>query len=464
MNIAEAKEQIKNSIELYFRTNEEGKPLIPPESQRPLFLYGPPGIGKTAIVEQVSRELGLGLVSYSMTHHTRQSALGLPAIVRRRYGETEFEITEYTMSEIIAAIYECMEATGLQRGVLFLDEINCVSETLVPAMLQFLQYKSFGRHTVPEGWAVVTAGNPSAYNRSAREFDIAMMDRVKCVRIEADYPSWRRFSAERGLHAAVLSYLDQKPASFYRADARIGADDYVTARSWTDLAYMIASCETVDFPVDHRLIGQYIQSAEIAEDFAAWYNLFHKYRSHYDLDAILNGEPDEALLRRAAEALFDERLILCDLLLEKLSVEAEAANDKAAFLDELRPLLRKLRDSGELPASETLSESANGFFRVNAANGFPACVEVYTAQVGELRTASDTVRDRIEALFTFAANAWGEGQEQLSLLSHITASPALAAFVARFGSEAYYDASRRLLFSERQAEIQRELRTFEESL
>ena len=74
------------------------------------------------------------------------------------------------------------------------------------------------------------------------------------------------------------------------------------------------------------------------------------------------------------------------------------------------------------------------------------------------------MRNRLDAIFTFAKEAWDEGQEILTLLSRITASPALAAFIARFGSDAYYEASRRLLFTERQAEIQQELRAFEESL
>ena len=78
-------------------------------------------------------------------------------------------VSEYTMSEIIASIYESDGASrGETRGFYFSDEINCVSETLTPAILQFLQYKVFGRHAVPEGWVVVTAGNPSEFNRTAR--------------------------------------------------------------------------------------------------------------------------------------------------------------------------------------------------------------------------------------------------------------------------------------------------------
>lgn len=73
--------------------------------------------------------MGVGVLSYSMTHHTRQSALGLPYIAHKNYGGKEYMVSEYTMSEIIAAIYDMMEETGVKEGILFLDEINCVSET-----------------------------------------------------------------------------------------------------------------------------------------------------------------------------------------------------------------------------------------------------------------------------------------------------------------------------------------------
>ena len=69
------------------------------------------------------------------------------------------------MSEIIASVYEYIEQTGKKEGILFIDEINCVSETLAPAMLQFLQNKTFGTHKVPQGWIIVAAGNPPAYNK-----------------------------------------------------------------------------------------------------------------------------------------------------------------------------------------------------------------------------------------------------------------------------------------------------------
>ena len=94
MNIKEAKNEIRQAIEAYFTKNEYGEYVIPTEKQRPVFLMGPPGIGKTAIMEQIAQELGVVLVSYSMTHHTRQSALGLPFIVEKEYGGHKYPVSE----------------------------------------------------------------------------------------------------------------------------------------------------------------------------------------------------------------------------------------------------------------------------------------------------------------------------------------------------------------------------------
>ena len=156
MNIKQAKDEIRHTVQAYLTKDALGDYAIPVVRQRPILLIGPPGIGKTAIMSQVARECGVALVSYTITHHTRQSAIGLPFIEKKNFGGKEYSITEYTMSEIVASIYEKMEATGLKEGILFIDEINCVSETLAPTMLQFLQGKTFGNHQIPEGWVIVT--------------------------------------------------------------------------------------------------------------------------------------------------------------------------------------------------------------------------------------------------------------------------------------------------------------------
>lgn len=137
MNIKQAKEQIKNAMTAYFTKDELGNYIIPIERQRPVFLVGPPGIGKTAIMEQVAQELDVALLSYSMTHHTRQSALGLPFISHKVYGGVEYDISEYTMSEIIASVYDMMETTGKREASCFWTRSTACRRRCPPSCCNF---------------------------------------------------------------------------------------------------------------------------------------------------------------------------------------------------------------------------------------------------------------------------------------------------------------------------------------
>lgn len=231
-------------------------------------------------MEQIAQELGIALVSYSMTHHTRQSALGLPFISNRSYQDMEFQVSEYTMSEIIASIYDVMEHSGISEGILFLDEINCVSETLAPSMLQFLQYKVFGRHKVPEGWVIVTAGNPPEYNKSVREFDVVTMDRLKILEVEPDYKAWKEYAQQKGLHAAVLNFLELKKDYFYRIETTVNGRSYVTARGWEDLSEILSLYEEEGMKVDETLVEQYLRNERVVKEFTAYYDLFNKYKKN----------------------------------------------------------------------------------------------------------------------------------------------------------------------------------------
>ena len=87
MNIKEAKNEVMKAVKIYLEKDEHGEYRVPVVRQRPLFLQGAPGLGKTAIMEQVASELDIALVSYSMTHHTRQSAIGLPFLKEERKKE-----------------------------------------------------------------------------------------------------------------------------------------------------------------------------------------------------------------------------------------------------------------------------------------------------------------------------------------------------------------------------------------
>ena len=171
------------------------------------------------------------------------------------------------MSEIIASVYDKIEKTGIREGILFLDEINCVSETLAPTMLQFLQGKTFGNQKVPEGWIIVTAGNPPEYNKSVREFDVVTLDRIKRIDVEENFEVWKEYAYRQGIHPAVISYLEIRRKNFYRIENTVDGKVFATARGWEDLSQLIQVYEMLEKTVDRDVVYQYIQHKMIAKDF-----------------------------------------------------------------------------------------------------------------------------------------------------------------------------------------------------
>ena len=437
MNIKRAKQEIKNTIRAYQLKNADGTYRIPAIRQRPVLLMGPPGVGKTQIMEQIARECDLPLVSYTITHHTRQSAIGLPFIREKNYGGKTYSVTEYTMSEIIASVYDRMEETGKQEGILFIDEINCVSETLAPTMLQFLQCKTFGNQKVPAGWVIVAAGNPPEYNKSVREFDIVTLDRVKKISVEADFPVWKEFAYAQKIHGAIISYLEIRQENFCRIETTVDGKRFVTPRGWQDLSEMLYVYEELGITIDQEVVGQYLQNARVAKDFAAYLDLYAKYRTDYQVDGILKGIWKPSAIEKLRYAQFDERLSVIGLLISRLGEifsEVQALDEQVtARYEELK---RKKAEEGELNE------------QIRAA--FQASVEEREQRINE-------AAENLECAFDFCETAFGEGQELVVFVTELTVNRYSAWFIGENGCDRYYKYNKGLLFRERQKGILEEM-------
>ena len=113
------------------------------------------------------------------------------------------------------------------------------------------RYKTFGKHEVPEGWIIATAGNPPEHNKSVREFDIVTLDRVKKIVVEPDYDVWKEYAYKAQIHGAITTYLEIKKNDFYRIETTVDGVEFVTARGWEDLSTMIKLYEKQGLSLIH---------------------------------------------------------------------------------------------------------------------------------------------------------------------------------------------------------------------
>ena len=497
MNIKQAKEEIKHTVQAYLSKDAFGEYKIPAVRQRPVLLIGPPGIGKTQIMEQIARECEIGLVAYTITHHTRQSAVGLPFIKEEQYDGKTYSVTEYTMSEIIASVYRKIEEGGRKEGILFIDEINCVSETLAPTMLQFLQCKTFGNQAVPEGWIIAAAGNPPEYNKSVRDFDMVTLDRVRCMNIEADLGVWKEYAREKRLNSAILSYLELRPKNFYRVEADVDGLQFVTARGWEDLSNLMDVYEELGIPVDEEIIHEFLRHEDVAEDVSAYFDLYKKYQDDYGIAEILEGKVKPSVYARIDQAAFDERLSVVNLLLDgvsnvfyqiqrereitdawydflkeyrqklKNSLQAKGVletilaektasdeqNEKQQFVskaqsDRARSLNEKLKECAKkIVAEETINIEETALFAL--------AKEPFDAQCEKLQSLENQGIETLEHAFTFMEQAFSDGQEMVVFVTELTITPEIAVFLSEHRIERYETYKNQLLIGTKRAEIPR---------
>lgn len=273
VTIKKAVLEVEAGIRSYLEKDKNGKYLIPEINRMPFYLVGPPGIGKTQMIREISERMGIGFISLSVTHHTRNTVLGLPVIVNLD-GENGYRrYTEYTMSEIIADV-EKKVVEGYTEGILLIDEFASMSESLVAPMLAFLQTRNIGNYKLPEGWSMVLCSNPTYCSRTARTFDAAIMDRVRLIEVEADGIEFLEYGNERMLHPVILEFLRTHSNAFFRCETeKNGEQAVVTARGWENLSYCLTAYENMGYTVDVDVISQFIKCAEISTEFYSFYKM-----------------------------------------------------------------------------------------------------------------------------------------------------------------------------------------------
>lgn len=181
---------------------------------RPVFIWGAPGIGKSALVEKFAKEVGLPCVSLLGSQLAPEDIIGIPQIK----GDT----SEFLPPKMIAR---------REPYVLFLDELNACTQEVQKAFYSLIHEKRIGEYHLPEGSIVIGAGNRAQDSAIVKTMSSALINRMFHVQLKADPTQWLTWAYEEGLHPWVIDYITQRPDHLFSEPPKT-EEPYSTPRSW----------------------------------------------------------------------------------------------------------------------------------------------------------------------------------------------------------------------------------------
>lgn len=236
---------------------------------RPIFIWGAPGIGKSAIVEAFAQAVGLECVSLLGSQLAAEDIIGVPQIVEGR--------SVFCPPRMIArdAPY-----------CLFLDELNACSQEVQKAFYSLILERRVGEYRLPEGSIVVGAGNRSQDNAITRPMSSALINRMFHVELTADSRAWLEWAAEHGIHPYVYDYICARPDQLWSQPPKT-EEPFSTPRSWHILSDALHSCGDSLTDRELTVLASGCLTAAHATQFAAY---VRQVRGEYSLNKILSGD------------------------------------------------------------------------------------------------------------------------------------------------------------------------------
>ncbi|MDE7064625.1 MAG: MoxR family ATPase, partial [Desulfovibrionaceae bacterium] len=181
---------------------------------RPVFIWGAPGIGKSALVEKFANEVGLPCISLLGSQLAPEDIIGIPQIK----GDT----SEFLPPKMIAR---------KEPYVLFLDELNACSQEVQKAFYSLIHERRVGEYHLPEGSIVIGAGNRSQDGAIVKTMSSALINRMFHVQMTANTDQWLTWAYENHLHPWVIEYITQRPDHLFSEPPK-NEEPYSTPRSW----------------------------------------------------------------------------------------------------------------------------------------------------------------------------------------------------------------------------------------
>ncbi|MEI6045486.1 MAG: MoxR family ATPase [Chloroflexota bacterium] len=236
---------------------------------RPVFIWGPPGIGKSALVQEFATEIGLACVSLLGSQLAPEDIIGVPQII----GET----SRFCPPRMIARE---------EPYCLFLDELNACSQEVQKAFYSLIHERRIGEYCLPKGSIVIGAGNRVQDSAIVKPMSSALLNRMLHVQLKVSHRDWLEWAHKNEIHTWVIEYIQTRPDHLWSQPPK-HEEPFSTPRSWHMLSDAL-------YGYGNQLDDNWLEvlafgclSPHHATQFKAF---VRQVRSKYRLNAILKGE------------------------------------------------------------------------------------------------------------------------------------------------------------------------------
>ena len=288
MKLSQAKNILKASIDSQLNNIGEDK-----DSSRPIpYLIGGPGLGKTTIVKELSRELEIQCKVVSLAQYDAGELAG-------------WLISDNDSMKRLRP--DWMPKYG--EGILFFDELPQAPVSNQNISAQIINERRIGEHKLPDGWAIVCAGNRLSDRAGTNNMPTHVKDRLMFLEIEADLEDFMKYGSERRFVPEIMAFLRFRPEFLHKFDR--DADASPSPRSWERVHTILSQWKLDKTDEMEAINGQVGQSA--SADFHGYKRVFDRCP---DIDQLINN-PDTAMVPEEANIAF----AICANLSSKMNKE-----------------------------------------------------------------------------------------------------------------------------------------------
>ena len=242
------------------------------KNQRPIFLWGPPGIGKSDIVKQVGDEFDRDVIDVRLSLWEPTDIKGIPY-----YNSDQGTMTWAPPAEL--------PTDPDSTAILFLDELNSAAPATQAAAYQLILNRRVGTYILPKGVSIVAAGNRETDKGVTYRMPAPLANRFLHIELRSDYEDWLQWATLNKVHEQVVGYIGFAKQDLYDFDPKSSSRSFATPRSWNFVSELLKDDDLDEFTLTDLIAGA------IGEGLAVKFMAHRKVAKQMpDPTEILNGK------------------------------------------------------------------------------------------------------------------------------------------------------------------------------